>query len=217
MTEIVDTLDKVTNEIIKYFITLPMLLLAVWLLVSLAFCIWLKIEDHYNINFFKLIIHKKNLIKQSDKVMKRLQQCDDESKRLEKERLHQRKVKEGLDIIKNGLRKESLEINKKIKLYDQMTKQAKIQEENELVEHICKIITKLPSANSYAKNIKPYVAMQQNMGSNYMVNGKVREVLEDELNGSEYQKVLMSIYDNLMSFHHNPILVSWIIYSQFKC
>lgn len=59
MTEIVDTLDKVTNEIIKYFITLPMLLLAVWLLVSLAFCIWLKIEDHYNINFFKLIIHKK--------------------------------------------------------------------------------------------------------------------------------------------------------------
>ena len=52
MTEIVDTLDKVTNEIIKYFITLPMLLLAVWLLVSLAFCIWLKIEDHYNINFF---------------------------------------------------------------------------------------------------------------------------------------------------------------------
>ena len=43
MTEIVDTLDKVTNEIIKYFITLPMLLLAFWLIFILDFCICLKI------------------------------------------------------------------------------------------------------------------------------------------------------------------------------
>ena len=99
----IDVLNKLTDEIIKYFVTLPTLLLVVWLSVSLIFCIWLKIENYYDINFFKLITQRKNLIKQSNKVMKRLQQCEDESKRLEKERLHQKKVQEDLNIIKSGL------------------------------------------------------------------------------------------------------------------
>lgn len=213
----IDTLDKIADEIIKYFITLPIYLLAVWLLVSLIFCIWLKTEDHYNINFFKLILHRKNLIKQSDKVMKRLQQCNDESKRLEKERLHQKKVQEGLNIIKSGLREENIAIDKKIKLYDRMSKQAKTKEEDELVEHICKVIAKLPSTNSYGKSMKHCIAIQQNIGSSYRVNNEVREILMSELSGSKYQKTLINIYDNLMSFHHNAVLVSWIIYSQFKC
>ena len=86
----IDTLDKITDEIIKYFITLPTLLLVVWVIVSLFFFIWLKIEYHYNINFLKLIVHRKDLIAQSNKVMEQLQQCDDESKKLEEERRHQR-------------------------------------------------------------------------------------------------------------------------------
>ena len=213
----IDTLDKIVNEIIKYFITLPTLLLVVWLFVSLIFFIWLKIEYHYDINFFKLIVHRKDLIAQSNKVMEQLQQCDDEAKKLEEERRHQKKVEESIDIVKNGLRKESSAIDKKIKQYDKMSKRANVQDEKELVEHICKIIAKFPSANSYVKSMKPYIAIQQNMGSSYKVNNEVKKILENELDGSKYQKVLINIYDNLMTFHHNPILVSWIIYSQFKC
>ena len=213
----IDTLDKITNEIIKYFITLPTLLLVVWLIVSLIFFIWLKIEYHYDINLFQVIVHRKKLIAQSNKVMEQLQQCGDESKKLKEERLRQEKLEESLNIVKNGLREKSLVIDKKIKLYEQMSKPANAQDENELVEQTCKVIAKLPSSNSYAKSMKPYVAMQQNMGSNYMVNQEVREVLKNELDGSKYKKVLINIYDNLMSFYHNPILVSWIIYSQFKC
>ena len=211
----IDTLDKITDEIIKYFITLPTLLLVVWVIVSLFFFIWLKIEYHYNINFLKLIVHRKDLIAQSNKVMEQLQQCDDESKQLEEERRHQRKVEESLDIVKNGLQKENLEIEKKIKLYDRMSRQANVQDESELVEHICKIITKLPSSNSFAKQMKQYVAIQQNVGSSYRVNEKVKKILVRELDGSKYQKALINIYDNLMAFHHNPILISWIIWSQF--
>ena len=213
----IDVLNKLTDEIIKYFVTLPTLLLVVWLSVSLIFCIWLKIENYYDINFFKLITQRKNLIKQSNKVMKRLQQCEDESKRLEKERLHQKKVQEDLNIIKSGLREENIAIGKKIKLYDRMSKHAKTKEEDELVEHICKVIAKLPSTNSYAKKMKPYIAIQQNIGSSYRVNNEVRGILMNELVESKYQKTLINIYDNLMSFHHSPILVSWIIYLQFKC
>lgn len=212
---IFEMLEHITNVIIHYVVSLPIITLLVWITVNFLFFIWLKIEDHYCIDLFYQLIHRKRLVRQASEVKKELEQCKRRKVFLDKrvKRINERE--DELAIEEEILANKQAEFKKAKEEFERMSHRIQGQEENSLVERVCKVISKLPSSN-YSKRMKPFISLyQNNMGDSYQINRHVRQILDDELKNSNDRKILLSIFDSASRLGHNSILLSWLIWSQF--
>lgn len=214
---VISRLEHIVYTLFHLLITGPILFVMGVAISGVIFGLWMKIEENYGINILKEVAHHQQLVNNA----KKLSDIQDENEETKKyiaqswqkinKRRHQLQEKE------RELNDKSIDLSAKVGQFERNYKVANYESEEKLTERICKVIGKLPSSNSYSKKMRPYLALTQaDVGGSYVINENVRRILEDELKSNEYKAVLMKVYDNLIGYHHNPILVSWIIWSQFK-
>lgn len=214
---IISTLEKIVYTVFHFLITGPILFVLGVVISGVIFGLWLKVEETYGISIFKEIAYHQQLVKDAKKLSDIHNENEETKKYIAQSWQKINKRRHQLQDKERELNNKSIDLSVKIDHFERNFRVANSKNEEKLTERICKVIGKLPSSNNYSKKMKPFLALTQaNVGGNYVINENVRRILEEELQSNEYKSTLMKIYDNLIGLHHNPILVSWIIWAEFK-
>lgn len=198
--------------LIRLLIDIPVFLLIGAAIAGFVIQLWDWIDRHYQIDIFNDLVKKHELIRKAEEAEKVIAKAKEERQKNVRQINYVNDQKQKNAADKAALEAGWQELNQNAELFDRLDADVSYVDQQSALKRVAAILQK--TQVPFLKKLKQFLPNIDIVG-NYAVDNTIRNLLQKEFKDKANSVLVIQMFDNLMSYHYSPILVSYGLYVLF--